>query len=266
MLTFVLPFDRTVSEKVHLLADLEAWAFASVKYLLNSVCINGIEDYIQQRLKKYKTLLMICRRTTLKTVLLQHFTVHQEINTVLSWRATEHCSHPRLWLSQSRDGARTPLGHRSHTPAEPGLAGPGRGAGRGPRGRGCAEERGGRTRWVVRWWWPQALGASRAVSERDWECEERSGAGPCRAPPPQPRASGSARPCWAGWRRPGPAGEVREPGRREWAGHRRPQVNEPQGRGRAAAAGQRQGRGLRRAPLRPPAGQRLRAAGFTGTG
>lgn len=46
MLILVLRFDKTVSEKVHLLTDLEAWALATVKYLLSSVCINGNEDYI----------------------------------------------------------------------------------------------------------------------------------------------------------------------------------------------------------------------------
>lgn len=35
-----------ISEKEHPLANLEARAFGTVKYLLNSVCINGNEDHI----------------------------------------------------------------------------------------------------------------------------------------------------------------------------------------------------------------------------
>lgn len=199
--------------------------------------------------------MVICRRTTLKTALLQHLTAHQEINAVLGWRAIGHSSRPRLWRSQSRAGARTFLAHSSVTPAEPG-----RGRAEAPEGGAARRSRGaarsGRRRWE------RAGPAVRAAESAAGNVE--SGAGPCRGPSPQLRASGSARPCWAGWRRPGPAGEVRDPGHRERAGHRRPQVNEPQGRGpgRAAAAGQ----GQRRAPHRLPAGQRLRAAGFTGTG
>lgn len=137
-------------------------------------------------------------------------------------------SAPCLGASRSRP---PPPKRRERTPPPRPPAGPstkpagrraeGRAPPRTPRGRGCTKARGGRTEPPE-----ERGGAARPGSAAEGRAGRLRGAepspaqpsraagrsvgaaGPCRGPPPQPAASGSAPPCWGAWRRRGPAGEV----------------------------------------------------------